>query len=122
MEIVPRHQLRAASLRHHEVISLCNTDMNRVLSICITCIPFREEGMAGQDPVHTLVHQGMQQPEHDGIPQIRSEQRCRGIAMHQAAEDLRRIRIVCQSLGDRFRPEVQTAPGRMSPAVQERHG
>src|SRR2546425_4784898 len=100
MEIVPRHQLRAASLRHHEVISLCNTDMNRVLSIRITCIPFREEGMAGQDPVHTLVHQGMRSEEHTSELQSLAYLVCRLLLEKKKLDDARADRC-CKQLSQR---------------------
>ena len=77
--------------------------------------------MAGQGPGHRLVHQGMQQPEHHRIADIRPQERRVGIAMDLAVESLRHIRIGRQPLRDRRRPEIQTASRGMGPTVQEGH-
>ena len=71
--------------------------------------------------VMRLVHQRVQETEHHRISRVGTQQRRIGIAMDLAVERLRHIRIGGQPLGNRTGPEIQAAPRRMSPAVQERH-
>ena len=121
VDVVTRLQPRSAGLRYHEVVTLCDPDMHRILPVRIACITLTQEGMTGKGPGHRLVHQRMQQPKHHRISDIRPQERRVGITMDLAVERLRYIRIGGQPLGDRTGPEVQPAAGGMGSAVQKRH-
>ncbi|MCG3768530.1 MAG: hypothetical protein JW394_0642 [Nitrospira sp.] len=93
VDVVTRLQPRSAGLWHYKVIALGNADVHRILPVGIACISLTQERMAGQGPGHRFVHQGMQQPKHHRITDIRPQERRVGITMNLAIEGLRHIRV-----------------------------
>ena len=77
--------------------------------------------MTGHGKHVTLVHRHVDQPEDDGITQIRPQRDRTRIPVRTAAEYLRGLRIIGQPLRKRFGPEIQGPTRGMRPAVEERH-
>ena len=113
---------RSAGFRNHQVIPLGDADVQGVLSVGFLRVSFRPERMPGDGKHVAFVHRDVQQPEHEGVAQVRAQHRRARITVHAAAEQPRRVRVVGQTLGKRLGPEIQRPSRGMGPSVEEGHG